>query len=337
MKHVARVSIRELTQGSQRKQEFLPDHKLARDNGIAMVRVTPGGVKVPAAVTLRTIVTQQTRNAGTIIDNWHVAFAPADSENLLRRIAAQSNPPLLGASDVPVAGFAAARYDMMEALRKGHEALSRLSPPRVGTFVEMSFAINEQMERIITFQASSVDSVRRARGIAKEHNDLEMQKWRARHAPASGPVHVLGLRMWPLRRVEPPSLLPVPDIPPHDPWQSGGEAYLGVVEAIVEHFAEILESLWKAAFAQDTFVAAQLARAGYELSRLDATRMGGEEPLRALLGRLRQQRHHMTMMAAPDFLDELGEDAMRELTQAQPALSSPTDDYQVLYEDETGH
>ena len=88
--------------------------------------------------------------------------------------------------------------------------------------------------------------------------------------------------------------------------------YNSIGDVVADRFSEILESLWKAAFKQDDFVAKQLTEAGYRLDTIDATRMGLGS-MRELMVRY-QNRGHMTMMADPDIIEELGADAIQRLT-----------------------
>ncbi|GEM_PF-6332683 len=335
--HLAEVSLRDLVEGAQSRPETILDFSMARDHRIALARITPGGSRTPAAITIRTIVVAQEVWEQRVVDEWRVCIAPTDSENLLRRLAAQRNPTIMGAMDAPVAGMHEASYDMQQALDEAHQALSRLSPPRVGTFVEMTLAYTAQMEPIITFRSSSIDALRRARGLAKVHNAREREMWEAGHAPFRGPrvcrIPFVGtIRIWPWVRVEAPDLVEEPEIPQRDPWGVDGELYGEIGRVVVEHFLQIMESLWKATFAQDPFVAAQLERQGYALSRLNATQLGLDS-MQDLMERLRSSGQHMTLLGE-DPLEELGEDAILELTRSVPVVEDNHAPYEVEYEDE---
>jgi len=313
-KHFAHVSIRELTAlSSMQRQEIKHDLTAAEGLGMGIVELTSGGLMVPAAITLRTTVNQQTEVGRRIRDNWHVVLAPADSEGLMRRLFAERNSTDLGSADVPIAGIVEASYDAVRALNTAHEHLSALEPPRPGTFLEMTFAITRGMGRVITFRPSSVEVLRRARGWAKHHNELEIGRWRARHFPLSGPVNLGPWRIWPWWGIQDPDLEVEPEIPDLDSWAPGGELYEKIGEIVAEHFAPILESLWKAAFKQDPFISAQLKAQGFNLDAVDATRLG-IGPLLDLMGKFRKNPAHMTMMAPDDIIRELGEDAIRALT-----------------------
>lgn len=310
--HFPHVSIRDLLEGSGRCREVKPDLDFAHNAGIAVVRIEPGGIEVPAAVTIRTVVTDQTVVGGRIRDTWHVTIAP-DSEPLRRRLFAETNATRLGALDAPVAGLVEASYDAVKELGRAHEGLSTLSPPRAGTFVEMTFAIAMDMTRVVTFRASSTEVVRRARGLARHRNELAQARWSAAHFPANGPVFVGRLKVWPWWHIDELSFEIEPEIPEVDAWEPGGDIYDKVGDVVADHFVEILESLWKATFKQDDFVADQLTAAGYRLDTIDATRMG-VGPLRELMSRFRKGSAHMTMMAPPDLIEELGDDSIRYFT-----------------------
>lgn len=314
MKHFAHVSIRELTSVSTAgNQEIKHDLDAAGNMGMGIVQIRPGGLRVPAAVTLRTVVNQQVPVGDRIRDNWHVVIAPVDSENLRRRLFAERNATRVGALDVPIPQMAEASYDAVKALDKAHEGLSKLAPPREGTYVEMTLAITSRMGRVITFRPSSVEVLRRARGWAKHHNERAQARWSAAHFPANGPVIVGGLRVWPWWHIDEPDFEVEPEIPEVDAWEPGGDVYDKVGDVVAEGFLPIMESLWKAAFAQDPFVAGQLRDQGFNLDNIEATRLG-IGPLRDLMSRFRKGSAHMTMMAPPDLIKDLGDDAIRKLT-----------------------
>ena len=312
MDHFAHVSMRDLLWGSTRSREVRPDFNFARDANVGVVRSEPGGSEIPAAVTLRTVVTDQSVIDGRVRDTWHVTIAP-DSEALRRRLFAQTNATQSGAHDTSVVRMGEASYDAVKALERAHEYLCALSPPRVGTYVEMSFAIARDMGRIITFHASSVQVLRRAHGWATHHNALAMARWSVAHYPLRKPFFLRGLRVWPWWHIDEPDLVVEPEIPRHDPWEPDGKLYSAIGDVVVMYFCEILESLWKATFKQDAFVAKQLTVQGYHLDTIEATRMGAGS-LRELMRGIRHQGH-VTMMAAPDFLQELGDGAIARLTQ----------------------
>lgn len=312
MKHFAHVSIRELTSVSTAgSQEIKHDLDAAGNLGMGIVQIRPGGLRVPAAITLRTVVNQQIPVGDRIRDNWHVVIAPPDSENLRRRLFAETNTTRMEAHEAPVAGMVAASYDAVKALDKAHEGLSKLAPPREGTYVEMTLAITNRMGRVITFRPSSVEVIRRARGWAKHRNDLLMKRWNAGQIR----MPLTGWRLWPppWENVLLPNLEEVPEVPSSDPWEPGGKLYETIGDVVAESFLPIMESLWKAAFAQDPVVAAQLRNQGFNLDNIEATRLG-IGTLRELMGRFRKGSDHMTMMAPPDLVQELGDDAIRNLT-----------------------
>ena len=111
------------------------------------------------------------------------------------------------------------------------------------------------MTRLITYRPSSVEVLRRARGWAKHRNELARARWSAAHFPAIGPVFVGGLQVWPWWHIDEPSLETEPEIPQGDPWEPDGELYNSIGDVVADRFSEILESLRKAAFKQDDFVA----------------------------------------------------------------------------------
>jgi hypothetical protein len=315
LEHFSHVSIRELTSVSLAgRQEIKHDLHTARAHGMGVVSITPGGTLVPAAITLRTTVSQQILIGGRVRDNWHVVIAPSDSEGLLRRLFAERNRTRMGALDMPLPKMVEASYDMVRALDHAHEALSKLSPPRVGTFLEITFAFTRSLAApVITFRPSSVEVVRRARGWAKHRNSQELERWRAQHFPLTMPVFLGGLRLWPWWTIEDPALEAEPEIPQNDSWEPGGEFYLKIGDVVAEHFLPILESLWKATFKQDEYVATQLRTQGFNLDAIDATKLGIGS-LGALTARFKQGQAHMTMMADPDLVMELGEQSIRSLT-----------------------
>lgn len=309
--HFAHVSVRELMQGPNTAQEIKYDLESALNYRVGTVKITPGGILMPAAVTLRTTVTKQFPVGQRIRDDWHVTIAPND--RLLRqRFFAEAQATRLGAVDVPVAGIAAASYDVVKALGVAHTELSKLKPQHRGTFVEMSFAITRDMTRVVTYKASSVEVLRRNSARIKHHNKIAHDRWMAAHWPAQGPIRVLGLRVWPPWSIDPEDRIPEPVIPQSDRWEPDGELYTAIGDVVAEQFVEILESLWKAAFKQDPFVADQLTKLGYRLDKIEATRMGVGS-LRELMGRFNNSGH-MTMMAVPDLIEDLGDDAIRNLT-----------------------
>lgn len=310
-RHFSHVSIRDLLEGKEKSREIRPNLELARKVDIAIVRVEPGGIEVPAVVTIRTVITGQSKVGARIRDSWHVTIAP-DSEALRRRLFAETNATRLGAFDAPIAGMVAASYDAVKALKNAHEGLSALNPPRIGAYVEMSFAFARDMTPFVTYRPSSVEVLRRARGWAKHHNELAQARWSAAHFPFNGPVTVGGMQVWPWWEIDEAIFEIEPKIPQTDPWEPGGELYEKIGDVVGDQFYEILESLWKAAFKQDPFVAQQLTAQGYHLDRIDATRMGVGS-MRELMGRF-NNHGHMTMMDAPDIIRELGPENIRALT-----------------------
>lgn len=321
MKHVAQVSFRDQLTGEQGRKEVRPDYDLARQQDIAIVRL-PNGFRIPAAVGLRTTVTQQTPSLSQVADHWHVTLSPYD-EALLRRLHAKRNPydakgrVQLGAYDAPIPQQLEARYDAVAAIKKAHEPLSALCPTE-GTMVEITFAIRRDLSRMWSFQASSTDLLRKLISRVMNHNIREQEKYAAAHWPFKGPIRFLNRQVYPWWDIEPLDLLEVPSLPSSDPWEPRGAHWKTLGDIIATEFSPILESLWKAAFVQDGDrggegkMAIQLRGAGYELDRLESTRMGVGS-LRELMSENRLSSN-LTQFGSPDLLDELGPEYIARLT-----------------------
>lgn len=300
MSHVAHVSIREMLTEDQGRQEIRPDLELAKNHGIGLVRVS--GRRVPAAIGLRTTVSLQYEDHGQIVDNWHVTIAPLTPSANQRLFAGHHQKEKGGgASDVPVCDFMESRYDMVSALRRAHEKLSELEPPREGTTVVVTYAISTTLARVISFSSSSTQLPRRNRDLALQRNAREMLRWKNAHWPFGGPIKVFGLKLYPWVSVDEPKVWPVPSVPDGlDPWEPDGHVYSRVGDVVASFFAPIMESLWKAAFAQDGPdgtegpIAQSLKKQGYDLDALEATRMG-HGPLREMMRKYRRAEN-LTML-----------------------------------------
>ncbi|MBI4438063.1 hypothetical protein HY631_03890 [Candidatus Uhrbacteria bacterium] len=319
--HTAEVSIRDQLEGVQSRREIKPDLALAREKDIAIVQM-PSGMHIPAAVGLRTTVTDQTPSLSRITDHWHVTISPYDTA-LLRRLYAQRHPRdaignvVIGVFDAPMPQALEARYDAVEAIRNAHKSLSVLAPPK-GTTLEITFAFTRDLVRVYSYRASSTELLRKLVAQIAHHNAREREKYEAAHWPLKGPLHVFGSRLYPWWAVPPLDLWDVPAVPEVDPWEPGGAHENKLVDVVVLEFLPIMESLWKAAFAQDGErgtegkIAAQLRREGYLLDRLETTRVG----VGALRDLVRANRHpgNLTQLGSPDLLEELGSDYVQRLT-----------------------
>lgn len=321
IKHFSQVSLRDQLTGQQGRKEIRPDFELARKHNIAIVRLA-NGFDVPAAIGLRTTVTKQTVSLTRVTDHWHVTISPFD-EALLRRLHAKRNPrnregkESVDILDAPLPGAFEARYDAVERIKKAHEPLCDLCPTE-WTVIDVTLAITRDLARVPSFQASSTNLLRQQVTRAFNHNLRANQKFAAAHWPFSGPVSLMGYRLYPWWDVELIHLMNEPLIPEYDPWESGGEHLERLGEVVAHEFLPVLESLWKAVFAQDGDrggagkVAAQLRSAGYQLDNLEATRIG-IGPLRELM-QANRKLGNLTMMGSPDLLDELGAEHFVRLT-----------------------
>ncbi len=316
VKHVPHVSIRDQLTGTARRKEIQPDLAFARSQNIALVELTPGGLRVPAAIGLRTTLTGITPTASRTTYDWHVTLTPF-TDGLLRRLFAERNKTMMAAADVPVPEWVSARYDAVRAIDEAHQPLSDLQPEHIGTHLEMVFAIRADLTRSMAYSASEIEAIQREHVRATGMNEVKRRAharaqdlWQAKH------VFLFGRQLWPMFKKIPvpdvPTLRPVPEVPALDRWVHGAEHYLALGDTVARDFAPVLESLWKATFAQDEYISAQLSRAGYKLSQLDSTRMGFE-PLRQLMAGYRNEEH-MTMLGSPDLLDELSAEHIAAMT-----------------------
>lgn len=311
--HVARVSLRDQLEEGARRRETKPDLEFASSQGIALVSLWRGGARVPAAIGLRTTVCAQSRHEDddVLTDHWRITVSP-DSVGMRSRLFAERSARSVSTErsrndpkDAPDAAMFEVRYDMMEALKEAHSELSKLDPPRVGTCVEMTFAITRSLGRVFAFKSSSTEIPRKARDQAIIHNMRAVDLWRALHWPFAGPIKVFGMQIYPFRRFPNPELCELEDVPDSDPWEPDGSLYPLVADIVANRFEQALESLWKATFAQDKHIALQLRAAGYNLDNLEATRMGTSS-LSELLRRGRLEGN-LTMLGSCD-LAELGDD-----------------------------
>ena len=314
--HVPHVSIRDQLTSAARRKEVPPDLDFAESNNIATVTVTPGGRRVPAATGLRTTLTGVTPTATRTTYQWHVTLTPY-TDGMLRRLFAERNDTIMSPHDVPIPASISARYNAVGAIDAAHNPLCALRPEQIGTHLQMVFAIRKDLTRVMTFDASETAAIRRANEKAVGLNDIACRKhrraeelWGAQH------IFVLGRQLWPIFKTIPrpglPTLRPVPEIPAEDRWVSGGEMYMDLGDVVARDFAPVLESLWKATFAQDDHIRRQLIAAGYQLDRLDATRMGFQ-PLRELMQGFRNDAH-MTMLGSMDLLDDLSAKHIANMT-----------------------
>ncbi len=321
--HIAHLSIRDQISGARKRLEFKPNVAFAQQQGIGLVEFVPG-IKMPAAIGIRTTVLQQKEVDGRLVDKWNLTLAPFTGA-LLRRLYAAHNPrsaqaqTTSGIYDAPVPMSLEVSYDAVDALKVAHQALSDLLPPRVGTSVEMTYAITHSLSRVVAFHASSTELARKGAQEANRHNARETAKWKAAHWPANGPLNIFGIRLYPWWGVEEVNLWPVPEVVMgRDPWEPDGSVYTLVGDVVAKHFAPVMESLWKAVFAQDGEdcgegkVAHSLRRQGYELDSLESTRMG-YGPLRELMGQHRSSRD-VTMLGSAEVAQELGDEFVRNLT-----------------------
>ncbi|MBI4435417.1 hypothetical protein HY630_01995 [Candidatus Uhrbacteria bacterium] len=294
-----RVSIRPQLEGLQRRREIKHDLDFAREHGIAIVRLEPRGPEVPAAVTLRTMLRDPVKGQPNT-DTWEVLIAPQNEGMLIRLLAHRANLTTMRPEDVPIPADLDVRYEIVDRLQQGHVRLSSLGPPRSGTFVEMTLGITRDLVRIAGItRSSSTEMLRRERGLAKYYNEQARLAYQASHWPFRGPVSLLGLR-YPRIPVPEPEIRTLPEIPRgKDPWEFGGELWEQLVEVGAAHFAEVMESLWKAAFTTPPFIQAQLLADGYQLDRIDSTRMGVESLTELMRGYRGGDR--LTMVAAPDL------------------------------------
>ncbi|MBI5793695.1 hypothetical protein HZA87_01220 [Candidatus Uhrbacteria bacterium] len=321
LRHLAQVSFRDQLTSQQGRKEVKPDLDFARQQRIAIVRLSNGS-RIPAAIGLRTTVTKQTPSDSYVTDHWHVTISPFDNA-LLRRLHAKRNPHdakgrvQLGAYDAPIPQALEARYDALAAIRQAHEPFSALCPTE-GTVVEVTFAITQDLTRVMGYQASSTQFLRTLTSQAVNHNIREQEKYAAAHWPLKGPVRLLDRQFYPWWSVEPLHLWDVPALPLSDPWEPGGVYWEAIGDVVAREFAPILESLWKAAFFQDGEqgregrAAVQLRAAGYDLDHLEATRMG-VGPLRELM-RENRRSGNLTQLGTPDLLEELGPEYIARLT-----------------------
>jgi len=216
--------------------------------------------------------------------------------------------------EAPTAGIAAVRYEMEPALTRAHQNLSNLAPDTIGSYLEIFFAITKDGSWYITFYATHTEVLRRARGRIRRENQVEGERWRAENWPFEKPIHLFGIQVWPPFRVKEVRLIAEPEIPEHDSWQPGGKHYEEIAQIVAYEFAPCLESLWKAAFAQDPFVAEQLRQHGYNLDDMVGTRLG-MDPLRDLLRRA-NAGDHRTMFGDPVIIQhiESGESTRSRVT-----------------------
>ena len=320
-KHFSQVSFRDQLTGQQGRKEIKPDFDFARKHNIAIVRLS-SGFEIPAVVGLRTTVTEQTPSLKRVTDHWHVTISPFD-EALLRRLHAKRNLRdakgnlKIDGLDAPIAGIVEARYDAIQAIKKAHEPMCALFPT-IGTVVDVSLAITKDLVRVPYVNASSTDLMRKHASRAINHNIREQEKFAAANWPMARPLKLFNRQVFPWWNVDPPRLMEVPIIPESDPWEPEGEYWETLSDIVAQEFVPVLESLWKAAFVQDGErgregkVAAQLRAAGYQLDKLEATRVG-IGPLRELM-RANRKAGNLTMIGSPDLLDELGAEYIARLT-----------------------
>ncbi len=317
LQHFAEVSFSPQLKGEQGRKEIKPDLDLARRHKIATVRMS-SGFEIPAAIGLRTTFNKVPPSIIGMDDRWRwqVIISPFD-EPLLRRLHAKREKRDVAGRvkfdplEAPLPESVEARFDALEAIRKAHEGLHPLRATE-GTYLEITFAIARDLGRVCYWRASSTDALRKQAARALNHNLREGVKYEAAHWPFSGPFVLMGRQVYPWARVVEPDLLDVPVIPDDDPWEGGGAHEEAIDDIVAIEFQPVLESLWKAAFAQDGDggregkVAAQLRRQGYPLERLEATRIG-VGPLKELM-QANRKAGNLTMLGAPDLLDELSDE-----------------------------
>ena len=314
--HVPHVSIRDQLTSAARRKEIPPDLNFAESNNIATVTLAPGGQRVPAATGLRTTLTGVVPTATRTTYQWHVTLTPL-TDGMLRRLFAERNDTIMAVEDAPLPGWASARYDAVGAIDAAHKPLCALRQGHIGTHLQMVFAVCKDLTRVVSYDSSETAAIRRTSKKATGLNDLRRRKyareeelWSAKH------IFFLGRQFWPIFKTIPrpdlPTLRPVPVIPAEDRWVQGGEMFSELGDVVARDFAPVLESLWKATFAQDDHIRAQLVAAGYQLDRLEATRMGFQ-PLRELMQGFRNDAH-MTMLGGMDLLDDLSDEHIANMT-----------------------
>ncbi len=214
-------------------------------SNISIVRV-PGIGKIPAVVALRTSLDAAVVQHGIPpIFQWKLIVSPHE-ERLLRRLFGRVKGDL---------GEGGVSYEMIPRLRLAHNELSLLQPPQ-GSFLQVTFAFDMQGQPVLEWFASSLESARRERLEAERQNALTIEK------------------AWPFgwfikwRKI---GLVDVPEVPEHDTWLAENESEL--TRIVNQHFATIMESLWRSVFNEGD-VSSQLKADGYQLERIGHTRIG---------------------------------------------------------------
>lgn len=318
LSHTAEVSFSEqIGRGTMTRRDFkIPS--LLIPEGIGKVRLAGGSGRVDAVVALKTILTSQDLAGGDayVRDQWRALLAPYDKDLLTRLLAETGDGSVtltkLGdPADLVVAqgiGEAIpAKSDIIKTLRRAHEKLSHLRPPREETFLLVVLWQDEVGDVGYDFVASSLSGLKNQLRKAKQNNRLV----RASSTPFGSPITapgwlplIGGKQVWGKGE-----LMDEPFIPESDEWViTYTEQLKQIIEADIK---PALHSLWRAVFAEDP-VASQLRDQGYLLTETDRTNFGGVE-LAELIERRGRQRGNFTVAVPPEMLGELAEDSLEPL------------------------
>ncbi len=209
---------------------------------------------IPILVAIRLVLTKIVDNA----QNWELSVAPFEPRLLTR---------LLGR---PSGRLDDVSYQVTKLLKEALKVISILEPPE-GTVIQATFTYTRNGEPRWDWYVSTTEPALRRHEVAQRRNELTL-------------ANSFGFG-W-LRRAIAWGLVEVPPMPGEDLWmlehrsefESNGAEYLFTV----------LQSLWKATFAEGP-AAAELMAEGYAMQRIGTTQLG-HQGLRQVMAGARDRR-----------------------------------------------
>lgn len=149
---------------------------------------------------------------------------------------------------------------MLGELKLLLKAVGVLEPP-IGTVIQATFAFEKDGEAHWNWYVSTTEMASRRRQTALHHNELKV---------ARAPIGTRWFVAW--RKI---GFVSLPDEPGTDQWVA--EHNHEVEESVRLHLLAVIQSLWKAVFANEDHARASLRVAGYDMDGIGRTHMGVED------------------------------------------------------------
>ena len=216
---------------------------------------------------------------------WNVTLAPDHQRVRLRFL---GEPPSV-------------RSDVKIPLEEAVLYFSRMNPSIVGTYIDVYGGLNLKHEVFWFFEGSTLAARKRERQRIERENERISRRLFYLPKIVNGIGKYLGLsKWWPAGMSDPPS------IPKFDVWVNW--AAQSITRIVDVHVAPVLESLWRAAFAEGE-AAKDLRRSGFNVELRDRTRFAGKADLGRLIRNIGEEG--FTMFAEEE---ELGSQFVKEIS-----------------------